>query len=90
MFEQMDKFHPDEPCYHLAFIAVDPAVYGKGYGTKMLKHTLALCDQDKKLACLESTNPANISIYKRHGFELIGSIEAEGAPSMFPMLRKPR
>ncbi len=25
LFEQMDKYHPDEACWHLAFIAVDPA-----------------------------------------------------------------
>ena len=57
IFEQMDKFHPDESCWHLAFVAVDPTQQGKGYGSALLEHTLKVCDKDKKLAYLESTNP---------------------------------
>jgi len=90
LFEQMDNFHPDEPCWHLAFIAVDPAQQNKGYGLALMEHTLEAVDNDKKLACLESTNEANLSLYQRHGFELIGNIQAGNSPSMFPMVREPR
>jgi ribosomal protein S18 acetylase RimI-like enzyme len=90
MFEQMDKFHPVEPCWHLAFIATDPAQTGRGYGSKLLEHTLRVCDADKKLAYLESTNPANITLYQRHGFELAGEIQAGSSPTMYPMRREPR
>ena len=90
MFEQMDSFHPDEPCWHLAFIAVDPLQQNKGYGTALLKHTLEVVDQNKKLAYLESTNEANLSLYRRHGFELIGTITAGSSHSLFPMIREPR
>ena len=90
MFEQMDEFHPEEPCWHLAFIAVDPAQIGNGYGSKMLEHTLKVCDADKKLAYLESTNPANITLYQRHGFELVGEIQAGSSPVLYPMRREPR
>ena len=30
LLDQMERFHPNEPCWHLAFIAVDPAQQGKG------------------------------------------------------------
>ncbi len=90
MFEQMGKFHPDEPCWHLALIAVDPAQQGNGYGSTLLEHTLTSCDKDKKLAYLESTNPANLSLYQRYGFELVGNIQAGASPPMFPMIREPR
>ena len=90
LFEQMDEFHPDEPCWHLAFIAVDPAHQGNGYGSTLLEHTLRPCDKDKKLAYLESTNPANLSLYQRHGFEVIGNIQAGSSPPLFPMIREPR
>ena len=90
LFEQMDNFHPDEPCWHLAFIAVDPAQQNKGYGATLLNHTLEVVDNDKKLAYLESTNEANLSLYRRHGFELVGNIQAGKSPSMFPMIREPR
>ncbi len=90
LFEQMDEFHPDEPFWHLTFIAVDPAQQGKGYGSGLLEHTLAPCDESKKLAYLESTNAANLSLYQRHGFELIGNIQAGTSPPLFPMIREPR
>jgi ribosomal protein S18 acetylase RimI-like enzyme len=90
IFEQMDSFHPDEPCWHLAFIAVDPAQQNKGYGSALMEHALEPVDSDKKLAYLESTNEANLSLYQRHGFELIGNIQAGNSPSMFPMIREPR
>ena len=90
LFEQMDKFHPDEPCWHLAFIAVDPAQQGNGLGSALLEHTLASCDKDHKLAYLESTNPANLPLYLRYGFEVIGDIQTGASPPMFPMIREPR
>lgn len=60
IFEQMDKFHPNEPCWHLAFIAVYAAQQNKGFGSALLEHTLNAVDRDKKLAYLESTNEANL------------------------------
>lgn len=88
-FEQMDKFHPLDPCWHLAFIAVDPSRQGKGLGSSLLKRTLEACDADQKPAYLESTNPANLTLYRRFGFEQIGLIETNDAPPLFPMLRMP-
>ena len=88
-FEQMDKFHPAAPCWHLAFIAVDPSRQGKGMGSALLQASLEQCDVDQRPAYLESTNPANLSLYKRFGFEQTGLIETGDAPPLFPMLRVP-
>lgn len=90
LFEQMDQYHPDEPCWHLTFIAVDPTHTGNGHGGKLLEHTLKMIDEKKQLAYLESSNPANISLYLRHGFELIGEISAGDVPHLYPMRREPR
>jgi ribosomal protein S18 acetylase RimI-like enzyme len=90
LFEQMDGFHPAGEFWHLAFIAVDPAQRGRGLGADLLSHTLKSCDTDNKLAYLESTNPANLSLYRRHGFELIGNIQAGSSPPLFPMIREPQ
>ena len=90
MFEQMDGFHPDESCWHLAFISVDPTQQNKGLGSALLEHTLKVVDQGKKLAYLESTNEANLTLYQRHGFELVGNIQAGNSLSLFPMIREPR
>jgi ribosomal protein S18 acetylase RimI-like enzyme len=86
--EQMSRYHPLEPHWYLAIMGVDPTQQGKGIGSKLLKHTLAVCDRDHTLAYLESTNPKNISLYERHGFELLGTIRVGAAPPMFPMLRQ--
>jgi hypothetical protein len=45
---------------------------------------------NNKLAYLESSNPRNITLYKRHGFELLGTIQIGTSPSIAPMLRRPR
>ena len=53
-------------------------------------HTLDACDRDHAPAYLESNNPKNVPLYERHGFELLGTIQAGTSPPIFPMLRKPR
>lgn len=90
VLEQMDAYHPTEPHWYLPMIGVDPAHQGKGYGSALLKQALARCDRDDKLAYLESSNPKNIPLYQRHGFELLGTIQVGSSPPLFPMVRKPQ
>jgi len=86
---QMGGYHPSEPHWYLPLIGVDPALQGKGCGSRLMEHALSRCDRDKQLAYLESSNPKNIRLYERHGFELLGTIQVGGSPPIFPMLRKP-
>ena len=88
IFEQMAKYHPNEPHWYLPLIGVDPTHQGKGYGTALLTHALKECDRDHLAAYLESTNPRNVSLYERHGFEVVGKIQAGSSPPLVPMLRK--
>lgn len=90
VFEEMGAYHPDEPHWYLPMIAVDGYMQGKGTGTKLMRHALARCDQDGLPAYLESTNPRNISLYTRFGFEIVGKIQVGGSPPIFPMLRTAR
>ena len=90
VFERMAAFHPNEPHWYLPLIGVDPAHQGKGYGSALLEHALAQCDRDRLPAYLESTNPRNVSLYKRHGFEVLGTIQVGQSPPLTPMLRKAR
>lgn len=55
-----------------------------------LKHALARVDEGKLPAQLESSNPRNISLYERHGFETIGEIQIGNSPVVTPMLRPAR
>jgi ribosomal protein S18 acetylase RimI-like enzyme len=88
--EQMDRYHPTEPHWYLPLIGVDPALQGRSHGSALLQQALTLCDRDGMPAYLESSNPRNNLLYQRHGFEVLGRIQAGASPPMFPMLRTPR
>jgi GNAT superfamily N-acetyltransferase len=90
MFEQMDALHPQEAHWHLPLIGVDPAHQGKGIGSALLSHVLNVCDGQNVPAYLEATSPRNVPLYERHGFEIVGSIQAVDSPQIVQMLRKPR
>lgn len=89
VFEQMAKYHPTEPHWYLPLIGVDPTRQGNGVGSALMKHALAACDRDGTIAYLESSNPRNVPLYERHGFEVLGEIQVGSSPTMRPMLRKP-
>lgn len=90
LFEKMGNSHPDEPHWYLPLIGVDPSHQARGYGSMLMRHALERCDREKKVAYLESSNPRNLSLYIRHGFELTGTIQIGDSPPVFPMVRKPR
>ena len=90
IFEKMDEFHPKEPHWYLALIGVDSAHQGKGIGAQLMQAALARCDQEGLIAYLESSNPANISLYERNGFRVVGEIQIDDAPPLTPMLRPAR
>ena len=90
IFESMAAYHPNEPHWHLPMIGVDPSYRGKGCGGALLQDAVRLFDRDHVAAYLESTNPANISLYRRYGFEVLGTIQVGVAPPLFPMLRRAR
>ncbi len=90
VFEQMGRYHPAEPHWYLPLIGVDPAHQGRGYGSVLLRHALAVCDRDGTPACLEATSPQSTCLYQRHEFEVLGTIQVGACPPIFPMLRRPR
>lgn len=90
MFAAMDDYHPSERHWYLPLIGVDPSERGRGHGTSLLVEALGRCDRDAIAVYLDSTNPRNIPLYERHGFEVLGTIDAGTAPSVSPMLRRAR
>ena len=90
MLEQMDRYHIEEPHWYLPMIGVDPSHQGKGMGSALLRHSVALCDEKGLPAYLESSNPANVPLYERHGFEVLAEIQVGASPVVSPMLRTPK
>jgi ribosomal protein S18 acetylase RimI-like enzyme len=87
---EMTRYHPKEPCWYLPLIGVDPAQQGQGHGGALLARALERVDREHAVAYLESSNPVNVPLYRRHGFDVIGTIEIDGAPPLIPMLRRAR
>jgi ribosomal protein S18 acetylase RimI-like enzyme len=62
----------------------------KGCGAALLQNGLLQCDREHRPAYLWSSNRQNTSLYERHGFEIVGTIQVGSSPSIFPMLRRAR
>ena len=87
---QMEHFHPHEEHWYLPIIGCDPMYLGQGLGGMLMKTALERVDADGLPAYLESSNPRNVSLYERHGFEVIGEIQHGSSPVMLPMYRAAR
>ncbi len=88
--DAMEKHHPHDPHYYLAFIAVAPRLQGLGLGGAMLEATLAGIDAAGAAAYLENSNPRNARLYERAGFVARRNIAPAGAPPMVAMWRAAR
>ena len=90
LVSQSAAYRPNDPHWYLGLIAVDPAYRGRGVGTQLLAYSLAIVDRDGLPAYLESTNAANLSLYRRFGFQQLAEVRVGSSPPRFPMLRPAR
>ena len=91
MLEAMGDYRAQyEPCWYLSVLGVDPAFQRRGLGSVMMKHVTRIIDELGLPAYLESSNPDNISLYLRHGFEVVGEIQHGTSPVVTPMMRPAR
>lgn len=90
VLEQVGASHPDVAHWYLPAIGVDPRRQGRGYGSALLARGLEACDRGHAAAYLEATNPANIPLYRRFGFDVVGEIQAGTSPPITPMFRVAR
>ncbi|WP_340646214.1 GNAT family N-acetyltransferase [Phenylobacterium sp.] len=88
----MDELHPMErPHAYLWFLGVRPEAQGLGLGSRMLKAGLAKVDAASLPAYLESSNEANVPLYRRYGFEVMREFRARpDAPPAWAMWREPQ
>lgn len=86
----MEGTRPREPHWYLAMLATVPERQGQGMGAALLRHTLVEADRAQLPAYLESSNPRNVPLYLRHGFEAVGRLDLPDGPSMTTMWRPAR
>jgi GNAT superfamily N-acetyltransferase len=90
IYDRLGSLRPDEPHWYLTQLAVDPIAQGRGIGDALLRHVLARCDEAGQPAFLETGNPRNHGLYRRHGFEPVGTVQMGSAPPMTAMLHAAR
>ena len=90
IFEQTEHYRPAKPHWYLSLIGVEALHRNNGCGAALLRHRLRQCDREHLPAYLWSANPLNTTLYKRHGFEIAGTIRVGSSPSIYPMLRSAR
>ncbi len=92
--ELMNRFgaaHPEgEPHFYLSLLGTHPDHRGKGLGMELLAQNLALIDERRAAAYLESSNARNVPGYERLGFEVAGAFTTpDDARSVTTMWRAP-
>ncbi|WP_433535038.1 GNAT family N-acetyltransferase [Micromonospora sp. CA-249363] len=79
---------PSYPFWYLGVLGTHPDSAGRGWGRAVMRAGLARAAADGLPAILETSNPGNVELYRRAGWEVIGSL-AEPVPTWF-MRQPPR
>jgi ribosomal protein S18 acetylase RimI-like enzyme len=90
MADAMEKHHPHEKHFYLAFVAVAPRLQGMGLGGAILEATVTRADAAGMPAYLENSNPKNTKLYERAGFVARKNIAPKDAPPLLAMWREKR
>ncbi len=83
--------HPDH--FYLNTIGIDASRRGRGEGRRLIEPVLEEADRSDLGTYLESSNPRNVSFYRRLGFEVTDEIVLPGpgpGPVIRPMWRAPQ
>jgi GNAT superfamily N-acetyltransferase len=86
--DAVEKSHPTNPHYYVAYIGVEPEFQGRELGTTLLDHLGYRADAEQVGCYLESADPRNIPFYQRSGYEIIAEKVIIGLPAWF-MWRPP-
>lgn len=88
-FGLFEQAHPrNVPHFYLSLLGTTAQHRGHGYGLALLADNLRLIDEARLPAYLESSNPANVPLYRRYGFVEHGSFALpEDGPEIITMWR---
>lgn len=75
--------------WYLAFIGTRASKRGRGLASTLIAAVTRRCDTEGLPAYLESSDPANVSLYERHGFRVTGEVVIPSGPVIPLMWRDP-
>ena len=80
------------PRWYLGVLGVAPERQGQGLGTRLMQPVLERADREGLPVTLETGQPRNLPIYRRHGFEVLRELPPPepGGPPVWTMRRPPR
>ena len=88
--EKSAQLRPDEEHWYLPMIGVDPRYQGLGLGTLLMETACRHFDKASLPAFLESSNPGNVPLYQRFGFEVLEVLQFGTSPTITLMWRNSR
>ena len=88
-FREFDENKPKDVWY-LEYLGVDPFKQSMGLGSALLKSSLEKIDLLHEPAYLESSNPRNMSLYERNGFQTVKKFQFGAGPPIHTMYREAR
>jgi ribosomal protein S18 acetylase RimI-like enzyme len=78
VYELLQDHHPVDRHWYLGTLGVDPELWGRGVGSRLLSAWLRLVDADGTPAYLETDEAANLRFYQRAGFDVVEEIWVVG------------
>jgi len=89
-FALSERRRPKTPHYYLGSIGVDPPQQGRGRGAALIEGMTPRIDAEHQPAYLVSSNPRNLPLYERHGFQVTDELALPGGcPPLWTMWRDP-
>ncbi|MGD1889484.1 MAG: GNAT family N-acetyltransferase [Cyclobacteriaceae bacterium] len=83
------RYPKNQPFLYLWFLGVAPEHQGEGLSSQLLKPKLSSADKIQHSTYLETTNPVNLAIYARRGFEVYDEmvLDAQAGTTIYFMRR---
>lgn len=86
---RLQKQHAPMPHWYLAQIGIEPALWGRGFGGKLLAPLLARMDAEGTPCYLETYKEGNVALYRRFGFAAAAEVDLGVGLRLWAMLRLP-
>ena len=79
---------PTDPHWYLGVLATHPDQAGKRWGRRVMAAGVTTAHADGLPAYLETTNPSNVDLYEREGWQLVGRA-GDGVPTTWVLVNRP-